>query len=124
MNEEEYKRTELNEDRIKELAQKAALTIRAIDRENGEIPVKVDQLSPVIIDAIRTGVVKQQGDDFRYMKVLLKEAVLRSNERMAELAKAEEALQRLGPMPTLHEGNRASIQLKREDYEFIQAARR
>lgn len=34
-----------------------------------------------------------------------------------------DALQRLGPMPTLHEGNRASIMLRREDYEQIAAVK-
>ena len=42
----------------------------------------------------------------------------------AQVIMARGALQRLGPMPTLHEGDRVSIQLKREDYEFIQAARK
>ncbi len=45
-------------------------------------------------------------------------------ESLLHIEQQKEALQRLGPMPTLHEGNRVSIQLKREDYEFIQAARR
>ncbi len=38
-------------------------------------------------------------------------------------ARARDALALLGTMPTLHEGNRASIMLTRKDYEFIQKTR-
>jgi hypothetical protein len=100
--------------------------VKKIENERDALALTVGTLR-ARIDAEAGNYWSWQGDGEDHLESLTCPVVIQPHILKAitdDLDQKREALQRIGPMPTLHEGNRASIELRREDYEFIQAARK
>lgn len=114
-------------------------TINKIERHRDELAEKVDRLT-AHLEAEKGNYWSWQGDGEDHLESLVCPVVIQPgllkkivDERMEYdlglehektlTRRCKDALSRIGPMPTMHEGNSATITLKREDYEFIQKTR-
>lgn len=117
----------------------ADCTVKKIERQRDALAEKVDRLT-AHLEAEKGNYWSWQGDGEDHLESLVCPVVIQPKilekiigekasfklqlaHEKTLTARARDALARLGTMPTLHEGNKVSIEIKREDYNYIRATR-